>query len=104
MKKYLLGIVAIVLAITFSAFTIKPSFSNNTTQRVLYWYFIDGSGNIGAQVNGGTAATKDEVFDEVNCFDVSGPDCARGYESTQTFGLPAPSPSSNDDHIMKDND
>jgi hypothetical protein len=40
MKKYLFGIFALLLAVTFSSFTAEPSSKKNTT--VLYWYPVAG--------------------------------------------------------------
>lgn len=103
MKKVLLPMVALFLAIGFSAFTISNRANNSkAVEDELYWYRIDGSGNIGAALNSGTLATKTEVATEADCPDVTGDDCARGYEDTQTFGNPAPGVSGDDRHIMKD--
>lgn len=103
MKKYFLGIAAIVLAVVFSAFIPGNRESKiSAVEDELYWYRIDASGNIGTALNSGALATKSEVFTEADCPDVSGDDCARGYESTQTFGNPAPGVSGDDRHIMKE--
>lgn len=103
MKKYLLSMVAILLAVGFSAFAISNHTSNNkAVEDDLYWYRIDGSGNIGSALNSGVLSTKSEVLTEADCPDVSGDDCARGYEDPQTFGNPAPTVSGSDRHIMKE--
>ena len=103
MKKYFLGIAAIVLAVAFSAFTKDNGMkATNAVEDELYWYRIDASGNIGTALNSGALATKSEVFTEADCPDVSGDDCARGYNATQTFGNPAPGVSGDDRHIMKE--
>jgi hypothetical protein len=94
---------AILLAVGFSAFTKDNGIkATNAVEDELYWYSIDASGNIGTALNSGALATKSEVSTEADCPDVSGDDCARGYESTQTFGNPAPGVSGADRHIMKE--
>jgi hypothetical protein len=103
MKKYLLGLSAIVFAVVLFAFTApaKQAKAANVEDE-LYWYRIDASGNIGSALNSGTQATKTDVLSESGCPDETGDDCARGYDEPQTFGVPAPGVSGNDRHIMKD--
>jgi len=96
--------VAILLAVGFSAFAISNHASNNkAVEDDLYWYRIDASGKIGTALNSEALSTKTEVLTEADCPDVSGDDCARGYEEPQTFGTTAPNVSGNDRHIMKEN-
>ena len=102
-KKLILPMLAVLLAVGFSAFTKDSHKCNsNAGEDELYWYKIDGSGNIGLPLNSEALSTKSEVFTEADCPDVSGDDCARGYEETQTFGNPAPTVSGADRHIMKE--
>ena len=102
MKKYLLGIFAIVLALGLSSFGKKQARQTDRVQTYLYWYFIGAGETIGLPViDDETLRTKDEVFEAVECEDDPGqPDCARGYSSVQTFSNPAPSVSGDDKHIM----
>lgn len=101
MKKYLLGILAIVLAIGFSAFTTgKKSSSGVGKLDGLYWYFYNGS-QITSQV-GITSLTKEDAIVESGCEDDQNePICAYGYTTAQS-GLPkAPgSPSDNIKYSM----
>lgn len=101
MKKYLLGILAIVLAIGFSAFTTgKQSSSDEGKLNGLYWYFYNGS-QITSQV-GVTSLIKDDAIVASGCDDdLNQAVCAYGYSSAQS-GLPkAPgSPADNIKHTM----
>lgn len=104
MKKYLLGIFAVVLALGLSAFGKKQAPKVDRVQPSLYWYYIGTGETIGLPViDDDETRTKSEVFETVDCEDDLGqPDCARGYESKQTFELFAPAPTdvNGDDHIM----
>ncbi len=104
MKKFLLGLSAIVFAVVLFAFTAPAKQAKATTvEDELYWYRIDASGKISTALNSGTLSTKSEVFTEADCPDVSGDDCARGYDVPQTLGVTAPAVSGDDRHIMKQN-
>jgi hypothetical protein len=101
MKKFLLPMLAILLAVGFSAFTTDNRESKtDAIQDELYWYRIDASGKIGSALNSEVLSTKTEVFTEAGCPDETGDDCARGYEETQTFGATAPNVTGSDRHIM----
>lgn len=101
MKKFLLPMLAVLLAVGFSAFTqSNHQCKAKAVEDELYWYRIDANGKIGSALNSGVLSTKTEVFTEAGCPDETGDDCARGYEEQQTFGATAPSVSGNDRHIM----
>src|SRR5258708_1665681 len=101
MKKHLLGITAVVLAIGFSAFTIEKKPSQVTGKLDgLYWYFYNGS-QITSQV-GSVSMIKGDAITTSGCNDdLNQSVCAYGYTSVQT-GLPkaAGSPSDNIKHTM----
>ena len=99
MKKYLFGLFAIALALGLSAFSNKKQISIEKSQPYLYWYYILPNGNIGNPVDGTNLRTKDEVFPTVGCEDTGGPDCARGYTTTQAFGFPAEPVTAENEHI-----
>lgn len=101
MKKYILSIIAIVVAVGLSAFDHKDVRVSNTTEDLLYWYYLGPGETIGLPVDV-SQVTKSEIFEEVGCPDVVGDDCARGYTSTKTFGNPAPGVTDDDEHIMRD--
>jgi hypothetical protein len=103
MKKYLLGIFAIVMALGLTAFSNRESTPVGKADTPLFWYFIDAGDKVGNPViDDAVQRTKGEVFSTVNCDDEPGGDCARGYGTTQTFGEDAPDPLGEDDHIMDD--
>lgn len=71
MKKYLLGICAVVLAISFSAFSsVKSSKPAKFTTPYQYWYNTQQNGTkINVIESGMTGLTKDEVFELTECQD-----------------------------------
>jgi hypothetical protein len=82
MKKYFLGIFAIILAIGFSSFT-GPK---HTTQN-LFWYNYSLSTGVGTQI--GTGAIDINTYsgsDMPDCVRDTPKDCARGYSQTKTQG------------------
>lgn len=102
MKKYVLNFSAILLAAIFSAFTTDTvEQKSSAIEQELYWYRIV-NGNIDEELADGVKVTKSTVFSEAGCPDLSGDDCARGYEEEQDFGDPAPTVSGMDTHIRKD--
>lgn len=101
MKKPIFILSLVVMAITLFAFT-NHSPTEKQVEQALYWYRIDASGNIGSALNSGVPALKTDVFSEAGCPDEAGDDCARGYETPQTLGNPAPGVSGSDRHIMED--
>jgi hypothetical protein len=65
MKNYILGIVAIVMAIGFSAFTAgsKKQFTKPTTTTAYFWYTVNNStGKISSTSINGTAYTKGQAL------------------------------------------
>lgn len=97
--KFSLPILALILGIAASAFTVKTHNPASTNERLLYWYLVEQNGDIGDQV-GSSQMTKTDAIDVTGCEDNSAPDCARGYTSTQVKGLPAPSAPGTDEHIL----
>jgi len=77
MKKYLIGFVAVILAIGFSAFTEK---SKQATDDVYYFYLVDGNGIIPSGSSVQFGGTKTLAFADANdgCSG-SGNDCMRGF-------------------------
>ena len=111
MKKYLLGIIAVILAIGFSSFSSKhTTYQKKATDGPpLYWYEISG-GNIVAFLNAsqdpGDKVSKQEAMAEnfTPCQDEVGVDCIRGYSSLQTQTSPAPQTEIDEDyHVIETN-
>ena len=75
MKKYITGILAIVLAVGASAFTHIQS--KPASDPMLYWVYVDGTDD-------GLKTQSQEVIDR-NCTG-SGPVCARGFGNPQHTG------------------
>lgn len=78
MRKYLLGLFAVVMAVSLSAFTSAKSSKETGKSADLYWFLYDAT-------SGGTGAYLD--FGEKNTFRVTGCnlesliDCRRGYSA-----------------------
>lgn len=104
MKKNIFAVMAVLMALVFSAFTIIPdSPKQPNTEDSLFWYYVDQDGNLGNAISG-SQLTKMEILGMIICDDTVDPDCARGYNTTQSgFGLPAPAVSGEDKHIRFDN-
>ena len=100
--KFSLPILALILGIAASAFTVKTQNTASTDERLLYWYLVDGNGNIGTQIGSGQETKTDAIMDGP-CENQVAPDCARGYTSQQTLGVPAPPVSAEDAHILFSN-
>ncbi len=100
MKKYLLGLFAMVIAIGFSAFTPQKKIVKNSWETPLIWYTIDTDGSLGVAYDGTTEYTKSEVV--TLCEDQDDIDCMRGYDTEQfDFVNSAPGVSEEDEHIRK---
>ena len=92
MKKHLLSLIAIVLAIGFSAFTIPKK--GNGTNQALYWYYVD---NDMITVNPNNRVSTSQIEKSaaqaiVTCEGETLNDCARGFDyvltsSTTSSGL-----------------
>jgi hypothetical protein len=88
MKKYVLGMIAVILAISFSAFTTAKK--AKATEGSYYWYPVKpNSSDIDhtALINPTSAKyTKSELdgLDLIPCPEHSGTDCMRGFDDVQT--------------------
>lgn len=86
MRKYLLGIVAIIMAISLSAFTsTKKTDSENTVS--LYWFEYDPMTGTGLYLDYGVQ----DDFIQGSCHLIWGPDCRRGYPITALMNQMDPS-------------
>ena len=84
MKKYLLGLVAVVLAIGFSAFTKSTVTKNKRTDGSYFWYEYDaGADQLGVLVNPNNTVkiSKNDAFGYTDCQDETSTDCLRGYDN-----------------------
>lgn len=90
MKKYLLGLFALALAIGFSAFT--PGDQNNpTTQDDYFWYAIDGS-QVGQLLDASEYTRADAIsFSVVGCAGTTSDLCAIGLPTDDQEGQSLPS-------------
>jgi len=93
MKKYLLGIVTVVVAICLSAFNIEKKLgtdaadSNSKSQTAYFWYDLRSDGKIAGGVLNGTTDIKANVIEGgsnqlTTCSDVSLPYCLAGCSSS----------------------
>lgn len=82
MKKYLLGLFALVLAVGFSAFTSKNYVQKASTQE-LYWYSVNSIGESSPSdlINTSQALTKDDFRSEFSpeCDEITSDACVRGF-------------------------
>lgn len=86
MKKYLLGLFAVILAIGFSAFT-NVHHSKNKTETPYYWYEVNNvlSETDGATVNPDGKEIKDDML-SAPCDDSGSPVCLAGFSSEVPSG------------------
>lgn len=83
MKKYLVGLFAIILAVGFSAFSGTPKHKTSN----LFWYNYDLSTGVGTQI--GSGAIDIDTYsgsDKPDCERLTAKDCARGYTSQKMQG------------------
>jgi hypothetical protein len=87
MKKYILGLLVIVMAVSLSAFTSTKTRTHSAKQTTYDWYAVDYSSNVGGEIPSG--ATK--VFDDYTQADAQANDacsntvnlhCLRGFQGT----------------------
>ena len=75
MKKYILGMIAIIMIVVSSAFTMAKNNSGSRLETT-YWFLMDASG---------TNVTTAQVTDPSTlCPNQILPDCARKYNESQT--------------------
>lgn len=90
MKKYLLGFIALLMAVSFSAFTSNTAKKTSSKfEESLYWYPVKANSteiDHNALINPSTQYTKTEMdgLDLIPCPIVAGTDCIRGFETVQT--------------------
>jgi hypothetical protein len=85
MKKYLLGLFAVVLAVGFSAFTSDVKVASSDPDQDLYWYVVEnGFAKFQQPVFGEQLISKNELLNEepqeIPCEVGSLVDCIRGFE------------------------
>ena len=80
MKKHLLGVFAVILAVGASAFTTTSTVSSNTTG--YFWYQPDASGIVypNTELFSNMAADKSTADANDGC-EGTGAECIRGFES-----------------------
>jgi hypothetical protein len=95
--KLSLPILALIIGIAASAFTVQPaSFHKNAKATTLYYWRINSDGSLGAYLGSFTSHAAAKAAS--GCPDDVAPDCARGYVSS----TPPSNPSQNvQDRIEK---
>lgn len=95
MKKYVVGIFAVVLAIGFSAFTSVPK-KAATLETPYFWYHVDANQTDGPVINGGGKITKSQALamEYTDCPDQGADFCLYGSLSNSvpdnsSLGTPA---------------
>ena len=84
MKKYLLGIIAIFLAICFTAFTVKEKKENNSIKTSYVWHKFNPAGTAELSPVVTFTGTSDEAKVAFACPDGASVNCARAYTMTGT--------------------
>lgn len=84
MKKYLLGIFALVMAIGFSAFTVNSSNTSNQNEPVYRWHQYNSAGTAELSPVVELIGTATEARDAFDCPEGTSVNCARAYEMDQT--------------------
>lgn len=83
MKKYLLGIFAVILAVSLSAFNHAPKQTASKSVSMLnYWSFNPSTQQLGASLGSFDPVTQQEELEAVSCPDDGDIECARGYTSS----------------------
>ncbi|HEX7844532.1 MAG TPA: hypothetical protein VF476_01960 [Chitinophagaceae bacterium] len=102
MKKYLLSLFAIAIAIGLNAFSRKKGTTMKTEGPELIWYAVNGSNEVdpGEPLNPGNAMDRDEFHTEFPgaCIGDSNP-CVRGFDSE---ALPTVGDEAGEEDILKD--
>ena len=98
MKKYVVGLFAVVFAIVLNSFTIPVKKESNSLTPY-YWYQVNGSGQAtGVTLN----ATKEDraaaLSYEQGCVYTSGDECLAGFETIQS--TPVSIPSNNGENMI----
>lgn len=102
MKKYLVGLFAIAIAVVLNAFAIpvKKEIKYSTPY---YWYEVNGSGQaIGSPLNPTTKEQRSVALGYVpSCDDDSGDECLAGFETLQS--TPVAIPTNNGENMIFQN-
>lgn len=86
MRKYLLGLFAVVMAVSLSAFTSAKNSKAAAKTAPLYWFLYDQTSGIGDYLDHGEKS----AFISGSCNDLGTPDCRRGYTEEQLVNSAAP--------------
>ena len=84
MKKYLVPFVALILAISFSAFTAPAQAHKKPLDQSYYWYEVDKPSQ---KIVAGTLlyAHAEKSVVPTECLDAASNDCLRGFSTPRTF-------------------
>ena len=101
MKNYLLGILAVITAVTFSAFTpVHQSVKKDTTP--MLWYEVASNGDLvdyQTPVNATPETRSYFLLNEETCIEGDEVDCVRGFDNT--VHTPASATDRTEDDIIK---
>lgn len=98
MKKYLVGLFAIAIAVVLNAFTmpVKKEVKYSTPY---YWYVVEDGQAIGSPLNPTTKEQRTVALGYVTgCDDDSGDECLAGFETLQS--TPVSIPSNNTENMI----
>ena len=84
MKKYLLGVVAVVMAIVFSAFSVQKDENRESNLQVYTWHMYNTAGTAELSPVVSFTGTEPNTRTEFGCSTGGPVICARAYDSEGT--------------------
>lgn len=102
MKKYLLGLIAVILAIGFSAFT-SDSHPNQKTGTTYYWYPIVNNQIDGSKLNSTKVDKATAMSSLTTCEDISTSLCIAGSDQSNLGQGDAVPDSQGDNYVFHTN-
>jgi hypothetical protein len=97
MKKYLMGAIAIVMAIGLNSFSLKVDKGTNNKPVALFWYKLDNTGKVTQNLG---HVDKTTLIGPV-CPHTSVNICARGYNSDPSLPIGATAPIASADDLKR---
>ena len=100
MKKNLLALFAVILAIGASAFTTTHTAKSKSPQPALFWYTLS-SGQLQGPINSQAADKATFMASYVTCDDTDTPECLVGTENNDDQGNPVSIVDPNSDYHIR---
>ena len=81
MQKYLLGFIAVAMAVSFSAFTTAPVKGKSVLPTYVYWAYTGSGSTVGTYI--GEFEQDSPALVSLSCPDNGNIECARGFDPEQ---------------------